>query len=66
MSFFSDRSLARIHTQRRRHPGTIGSQAGIRIHARIYNSDSPGTNPDTSGLIPLPTGCGNSNPARRL
>ena len=46
MSFLSDRSLARIHTQRRRHPGTIGSHAGIGIHPYIYNSENPGTNPD--------------------
>ena len=38
MPFSSDRLLARIHTQSRRHPGTIGSQAGIGIHPHFYNS----------------------------
>ena len=46
MSFSSDRSLARIHTQSRRHPGTIGSHAGIEIRPHIYNSDNPATNTD--------------------
>ena len=46
MPFLSDRSLARVHTQSRRHPGTIGSHAGIGIHPHIYNSDNLGTNPD--------------------
>ena len=50
--FLSDRSLARIHTQSRRHPGTIGSHAGIGIHPHIYNPDNPGTNPD---IIPVDT-----------
>ena len=46
MSFLSEYSLARIHTQSRRHPGMIESHAGIRIHPHIYNSDNPGMNTD--------------------
>ena len=52
MSFLSDRSLARIHTQSRRHPGTIGSHAGIGIHPHIYNSTTRGRTRISSGLIP--------------
>ena len=39
--FLSDRSMARIDIRSRRHPGTIGSHAGIGIHPHIYNSDNP-------------------------
>ena len=46
MSPLSDRSLARIHTQSRHHPGTIGLHAGIGIYPHIYKSDNPGTNTD--------------------
>ena len=56
MSFLSDRSLARIHTQSRRHPGTIGSHAGIGIHPHTYNSDNPGTNTDIIRVDTSPHG----------
>ena len=56
MSVLSDRSLARIHTQSRRHPGTIGSHAGIRIHPHMYNSDNPGTKTDIIGVDTSPRG----------
>ena len=56
MIFLSDRSLARIHTQSRRHPGTMGSHAGIGIHPHIYNSDNPGTNPDIIRVDTSPHG----------
>ena len=56
MPFLSDRSLARIHTQSRRHPVTIGSHAGIGIHPHIYNSDNPGTNPDVIRVDTPPHG----------
>ena len=56
MSFLSDRSLARIHTQSRRHPGTIGSHAGIGIHPHIYNSDNPGMITDIIQLDISPHG----------
>ena len=46
ISFLSDRSLVRIHTQSRHHPGTIGSHAWIEFHPHIYNSDNRGTNMD--------------------
>ena len=56
MSFSSDRSLARIHTQTSRHPGTIGSHAGIGIRPHIYNSDNPGTNTDIIRVDTSPHG----------
>ena len=52
----SDRSLARVHIQSRRHPGTIGSHAGIGIHPHIYNSDNPGTNTDIIRVDTSPHG----------
>ena len=56
MSFLSDRSLARIHTQSRRRPGTIGSHAGVGIHPHISNSDNPGTNPNIIRVDTSPHG----------
>ena len=56
MPFLSDHALARIHTQRRRHPGTIGSHARIGIHPHIYNSNNPGTNPDIIRVDTSPHG----------
>ena len=56
MSFLSDRSLARIHAKRRRHPGTIGSHAGIGIHPYIYIRDNTGTNPDIIRVDTSPLG----------
>ena len=35
MPVLSDRALDRIHTLSRRHPGTIRSHAGIRIHPHM-------------------------------
>ena len=46
MPFLSDHSLAGIHTQSKRHPGTIGSHPGIEIHQHIFNSDNLGTKAD--------------------
>ena len=56
MSFLSDRSLAGIHAQSRRHPGTIGSLAGIGIHPHIYNSNIPGTSTDIIRVDTSPHG----------
>ena len=56
MLFLSDRSLARIHTQSRRHPGTMGSHAWIGIHPLMYNSDNPETNPDIIRVDTSPHG----------
>ena len=52
----SDRPLTRIDAQSRRHPGTIGSHAGIGIHPHIYNSDNPGTNTDIIRVDTSPHG----------
>ena len=56
MSFSSGRSSAKIHTQSRRQPGTIGSHAGIGTHPHIYNSDNPGTNTDIARVDTSPHG----------
>ena len=56
MLFSSNRSLARIHTQSRRHPGTMESHAGIGIHPNINNSDNPGTNTDIIRVDTSPHG----------
>ena len=56
MSFLSDRSLARIYTQSRHHPGTIRSHARIGIRPHIYNSGNPGTNPDIIRVDTSPHG----------
>ena len=56
MSFSSDRSFARIHTQSRRHPGTVGPHAGIGIHQHIYKSDNPRTNMDIIRVDTSPHG----------
>ena len=41
MSVLSDCALDRIHTQSRRHPGTIGSHAGIGMHPHMMHDTSP-------------------------
>ena len=57
VSFLSDHSLARIHTQCRRHSGTIRSHTGIGIHPHIYyNSDNPGTNTEIIRVDTSPHG----------
>ena len=52
VSFLSDRSLAGIHTQNKRHAGTIRSRPGVAIHP--HASTTPTTRGRTrisSGLI---------------
>ena len=64
MSFSSDRSLARIHSQSSCHPGTIGSHAGI--HPHIYNSDNPGANTDIIRVDTSPRTVWKSPPHRPI
>ena len=50
MPVLSDRALNRIYTQSRRHPGTIGSHAGIRIHPHMIPPRTVG-NPNPTGRL---------------
>ena len=56
MSRLSDRSLAGIYAQSKRHPGTIGSHPGTGIHPHIYDSDNPGTKTEIIRIDTSPHG----------